>query len=771
MSDDTPRPESLRVASNIPLRIPGSRQTLDMQSPTSSLSGLSLPFRASSVSSLFASTTPPSSRPLSRTGSISSKVETGSVFGGTTANDDTTQGQPSDNSNDPRALIRQAFAPHIVVASSQDTEDLAAEKGFPQGLWQLLRPFGDRVTGKVVVRDSVGASRVCEDFAVRFTKLGDGQNPKIESTDTSAPSAIQYQDVSGNGDSSWSGGDISAIEAVVGRHLDYAERVSNHEVQDYLNTKQRLLPDGDEASPFYMLYLRRLLSGMPLVASETFSHPVACVIAISSRNPNPIEELRRLYQEATRGPKRLPSYVNGEYLRYYVLVHDEERDDIGKSMSLFEQMKRHFGLHCHLLRLRSSRCVPTDDDSIILPGSEWMSASEEMREIELREEQDDIDETSPCIFESDATAINTFIREMVTQSVVPSMERSISAWNDQVLSKRRGISGRFMSISKKWSVFGSSSKASPFGGAGAGGSNNYDSASGFYQSDTPEATMRKLGDYAFMLRDYKLAQTVYDMLKSDFNHDKAWEYHAAANEMGALTTLVATQAMASRTRAETVDQALEMATYSYLTRCSKPYGAVRCLALSMELLKIRGGSAVDDAARWATKTLEINVLGPVGDALFKERVAACYGARRGTGSGRWGARPRKSALWHLLAADKWLSLGKYVQAVKRLVHAETLYENLPSRGGISKFAFATNFVQGLRQELLVATSGREHEVNDASVEADNEIEEVSEALNTQSHRKSLIGAVMPAMGSLETAPMHKVNEADGANTLKDDGFQ
>ena len=40
--------------------------------------------------------------------------------------------------------------------------------------------------------------------------------------------------------------------------------------------------------------------------------------------------------------------------------------------------------------------------------------------------------------------------------------------------------------------------------------------------------MRKLADYAFMLRDWKLAHSTYDILRKDFANDKAWKYAAGA---------------------------------------------------------------------------------------------------------------------------------------------------------------------------------------------------------------------------------------------------
>lgn len=53
-----------------------------------------------------------------------------------------------------------------------------------------------------------------------------------------------------------------------------------------------------------------------------------------------------------------------------------------RSTALFDQMKKHFGIHCHLLRLRSGgRTVVTDDDAVVFPTVNWRSAAEELADI------------------------------------------------------------------------------------------------------------------------------------------------------------------------------------------------------------------------------------------------------------------------------------------------------------------------------------------------------------------------------------------------------
>lgn len=53
-----------------------------------------------------------------------------------------------------------------------------------------------------------------------------------------------------------------------------------------------------------------------------------------------------------------------------------------------------------------------------------------------------------------------------------------------------------------------------------------------------EALSRRLADFAFMLRDYRFASTVYDSLRRDYAQDRANRYAAAATEMYGLSQLL-----------------------------------------------------------------------------------------------------------------------------------------------------------------------------------------------------------------------------------------
>lgn len=738
-----------------------------------------LPYRRSnaSLSNLFASTSslptlanPGSPRTAadSGTGTPTTAPSNGSVYsppGSTTVRSASPAPSARTGSNDVRDLILRAFSPHVSVLASQDTEEIVRHKGISGGLLELLRPFGEHISGKVTIRDSTGVSRSWDDFSVRFVAVKDGlDSPRTQdrkSVDSGDPQrAGQRRSLQEFKPSRLrSGGDVPQIEDLVERHLTFSEEQSGPAGSDYVNANNvAAVVTPGVTSPFYTLYLRRMLSGLPLIPAETISHPVASVIAISSRSTSPIEELRSLYDSSNTGEHRLPQWVHNEFLRYYVLIHDEDYDDITKSMALYDQMKRHFGLHCHLLRLRSTQCVPSDDDSAKLPQCEWSAAAEEIAEITRRETTDDGEDPTPYIFESDAAALRAFVREMVTQSIVPSMERASATWNDQVASRRRGLSGRFMSLSKRFTAFGGRNSSGPaLGGAGS----NYDGLQGFYRPEAPEAVMRKLADYALMLRDFKLAHSTYEILCQDFKNDKAWRYYAAANEMAAVSLLLAT-GPSNKIRIEGIDQYLETAYYSYVTRVGAPYNALRTLMLGVELLKMRGGNALDDAARWSSKILDDRLVGPIGHALITERIANCYTERHVAKGLADVDRRRKAAFYSTLAADAWLRQDKASQAEKCLGEAVRLYGLRQDPEAIA-FGGMTAHMSALQANIAANRGGLHHidgeellgEEGDLFIEP---LQEVSEQLGRISpavtHRKSLSIGVQgpPALDPLGAVP-------------------
>jgi hypothetical protein len=220
----------------------------------------------------------------------------------------------------------------------------------------------------------------------------------------------------------------------------------------------------------------------------------------------------------------------------------------------------------------------------------------------------------------DIMGIKTFVREMVVQSLIPFMERNMQLWNEQVAAARRGLSGRFFGASRR--LFGSSARSPnphsvqsipAFGPNIPIGTTTV----AVYPHNAPEAQMRKLADFAFMLRDYKFAHSIYEVVKRDFATDKAWKHHAGVQEMIGTCLLLTNQPLPSK---NDVDQAFEKSVQQYLTRCMSPFFATRSTVIYYELLKSR--------RMWReVPTALVRMTGEDSDlrsALFLEQAAHCF---------------------------------------------------------------------------------------------------------------------------------------------------
>lgn len=593
----------------------------------------------------------------------------------------------STRSSDPRGIVLKAFLPRVAVYASQDTEELVRLKGVYGGLCGLLRPFGETVQGKVGIRDSVGLSKSWDDYGVRFTRFDSEQSQSTPGSGAFAnvEDSIQEGDWSRILKATPTGtGDISALDEVVTHHLDGSGDVDEA---------------GGHTPDYYNVFLRKLLADRPLVPYETFAHPVACVIAISSQTSDPIATLGDLYHHTGADSGNLPPWVNNSFLRYYVLVHDEDHDDITVSTALFAQMKRNFGLHCHMLRLRSIECTAQDTDGGPLPDCQWLPASEDLADIKQKEGAA-ANELQQYIFDSDVSVIRTFIRELVTQSIVPYMESRVTTWNDQVASRRRGVTGRIMSMGKRWTGFGSVRGKSSTPAA----DRDFDPAQGAYKPDSNTATMHRLADYAIMLRDWKLASGIYDLLRSDFSDDKAWHHYAAAHEMAAVSMLLIGQSTASRSRIETINQLLDTASYSFITRCGSPREAIRGMILAVELYINNAGLGAKEAVRWGNRILELSILTPMIQVLLAERLAVANRSRSAYLDILQQSPFRKAALWNVLSAEAWTTRQQAGHAEKQLASALSVYGEPEVETEFASFEGTQDYLRDLRGR--VAELGR-----------------------------------------------------------------
>ncbi|CAO3654024.1 unnamed protein product [Mucor hiemalis] len=227
-----------------------------------------------------------------------------------------------------------------------------------------------------------------------------------------------------------------------------------------------------------------------------------------------------------------------------------------------------------------------------------------------------------CMSSNDIQNVRNMVREFIIQSMVPFMERNIQMWNEQVAAARRGLTGRLFGAGRR--LFGNAARSPtpqsiqniPVQGPNVPlGSNSLT----IYPAASPEAQMRKLADFAFMLRDYKFAQTIYDTVRRDYATEKTYKYHAGTQEMIGICSLLVSSQQQPLNKTD-VDRNFELAVQQYIGRCRSPFHATRTTVVYYELLKWRN--------MWKdVPTALVRMTGEDSDlrsGLFLEQAAHCF---------------------------------------------------------------------------------------------------------------------------------------------------
>ncbi|RHZ88010.1 hypothetical protein Glove_26g15 [Diversispora epigaea] len=606
-------------------------------------------------------------------------------------------------SNSPKDFVTRVLSPRIAVISSQDADQVCQVNNFPDFL-TLIKPFGERIEGRVTAMDSQGLKIPIENFTVRFANLTSLQQPDFQMI-----SQILTE----------------KVKSIRSKTQDLPNITTKSDVKErYLEANL------DDLTPWYAEYRRLFFTFTGVSEHETFEHPVACIIAISSSNKDPINTLSQMYSVTIPSPLFDKGFMDTTILKYYVLLHDNHKVSLEHSEAVFEKMKRSFGLHCHLLKLNSIPPVLIPEEPISKYSADrsfisdiWTSTVNDLNLLNsMLVASPSIQPTSPEVLhslqnsltslssyslpptmstlnssissftednnndsqvslnlsltnnisppiygqymsEEDITGINSFVRELVVQSIVPFMERNIQNWNEQVASSRRGITGRLFSASRRYFSTGPKTglvqQSSQYPYASNTSSNNVSNT--IYNYNTPEAQMRKLADWSFMLRDYKFAHSVYDTVKKDFSADKAWKYYAGAQEMIGICLLIASTNINNRTEIEYYfDQAMN----AYYNRSKLPFYATRATILHYELLKFR------NLYKDAPPAL-IRLTGDDSDlrsALFLEQAAHAFLRC---------SKPmvRKYAFHMILAGHRYVKCNQREHAYRCYLAASQVFEN------------------------------------------------------------------------------------------------
>lgn len=252
-------------------------------------------------------------------------------------------------------------------------------------------------------------------------------------------------------------------------------------------------------------------AALPDVSSSTG------LLVTSASHPEPLNAIADLYaatSPTTLGKER--PYMDPNILRYYVVLHDVQSDTVSRkdSLDLLDQIRKAYGVHCALLDIHSwnpDAPAPLEGPKDVRPASFdtlWHPYLENNTQLYVK------------MGEKDAYNLRVFLRELVIMSLVPWMERSVQTWNEALAASRRGITGRLFNVGRRFLT--STPTKDPNDPLA------YNPAKRWYPHLAQEAQTRRLADFAFTLRDYRLASSMYELARKEFQSDKAWTDFAHA---------------------------------------------------------------------------------------------------------------------------------------------------------------------------------------------------------------------------------------------------
>ena len=134
---------------------------------------------------------------------------------------------------------------------------------------------------------------------------------------------------------------------------------------------------------------------------------------------------------------------------------------------------------------------------------------------------------STSIGKSAISNMKKFLNAHLVPLVYNNIEEKIKAYEKDVASTKRGLSNRFFKVSLKY--FSTSKQNSQ---AQDGPIIDPTTQKLIFPHFSSVMTLRRLGDFAFMTRDFKYAQSIFLLLKKDVeSNEKFTKYHAGCQVM------------------------------------------------------------------------------------------------------------------------------------------------------------------------------------------------------------------------------------------------
>ncbi|KAE9621728.1 hypothetical protein Lal_00032713 [Lupinus albus] len=455
-------------------------------------------------------------------------------------------------------MLLDEITPVVMLLSTPAVEDSSLKNGLT--FLQILSPFSSFNNIDVPVRTASDQPYRIHKFKFRLFYASDVRNPDLKVAKERVKRVI-----------------TEAGEKVFTELTSDAPEIDEHQKLDsseYINT------------PSWFQFLNKELVRVASFSDhEAFDHPVACLLAVSSKDEKPINRFVDLFNS-----NKLPSLLNDgamdpKILNLYLLVHDNQDGSVDRASRILTEMRSTFGTsNCFLLCINSSPDAPIKHEEN--PWASYISDASPSQDHGCLLNIDDINE------------IKDILQNLSSKHIIPNMEQKIRVLNQQVSATRKGFRNQIKNL---WWRKGKEDGADSLNGP-------------MYNYNSIESQIRVLGDYAFMLRDYELALSNYRLISTDYKIDKAWKRYAGVQEMMGLAYFMSDQ---SRKEAE---YCMEHAFNTYLKLGSPgQQNATRCGLWWIEMLKAR-----DQYKEAATVYFRICGEDILHSAVMLEQASYCY---------------------------------------------------------------------------------------------------------------------------------------------------
>nr|XP_060631208.1 trafficking protein particle complex subunit 8 isoform X5 [Anolis sagrei ordinatus] len=588
-------------------------------------------------------------------------------------------------------FLQDAFVPLVAALCSEEAERVTRKNNL--GFCELVKPFC-RLTSEVHMRDPNNQLHIIKNLKIAVNNI---------TTQPPQPGAIR-----------------KLLNDVVTVSQPTEGLVANViTAGDYdLNISA--------TTPWFEAYRESFLQSMPASEHEFLNHYVACMLVVSSSEPEPVEQFLKLSQEQHRiqhsNEYSYPKWFIPNTLKYYVLLHDVSAGEEQRADSIYEEMKQRYGTQgCYLLKINSRGSNRGADEQIPDPWSQYLQKniiqnqepyedgsytvipnknadhfipldgldndskvdglSNNFKTHPLQLEHtsnsgcfDGIDcvKPNPPIHETKksntwtphGTCLTLTDHDRIRQFIQEFTFRGLLPHIEKTI---RQLNDQL--ISRKGlsrSLFSATKKWFSGSKVPEKSVNELKSTSGLlYPPEAPELQIRKMADLCFLVQHYELAYSCYHTAKKDFLNDQAMLYAAGALEMAAVSAFL--QPGAPRPYpAHYMDTAIQ----TYRDICKNMMLAERCVLLSAEILKsqIKYSEAAALLIRLTSEqSAWMGMDSDLRSALLLEQAAHCFINMKSP-------MVRKFAFHMILAGHRYSKAGQKKHALRCYCQAMQVYK-------------------------------------------------------------------------------------------------